>query len=259
MQRRIFFKAALILTAGSLLVIPSVFARTASSLASLKPAAAIPAPVQTSASCTASPDAAVSCFVANAVSTHMTSPRYGMTTAQFEAYGVAVSHILATNHTYLVLLGLASAVADALPPTNSNGSANQAAQDVAAAQIVNAAISNGLVNVGGAVTAQDMQWFVLDIVGAMNVNNGYMSLLTPGISLRLIDSALQTATTGSGATAIVNWSQADSTISSGFQGFVTSGLVKLPSGVTSSMMISFLESVAQAIVTYKTSTGRAKL
>ncbi|MGH9757143.1 MAG: hypothetical protein ACRD4M_05350, partial [Candidatus Acidiferrales bacterium] len=205
MQRRIPFQAALILTAGSLLVIPSVFARgaigtragissediaftaqpaarAASSFASLKTAAAIPAPLQTSTSCTSSPDAAVSCFVANAVAAHMTSPRYGMTTAQFEAYGVAVSHILATNHTYLMLLGLASAVADAMPPTNANGTANQAAQDVAAAQIVNAAIANGLINVGGVVTAQDAQWFVLDIVGAMNVNNGYMSLLTPGIS-----------------------------------------------------------------------------
>ncbi|MGH9724402.1 MAG: hypothetical protein ACRD41_04990, partial [Candidatus Acidiferrales bacterium] len=252
---------------GSLLVIPSVFAaqpsrpgaRAASSIASLKTAAAIPAPLQTSTSCTSSPDAAVSCFVANAVAAHMTSPRYGMTTAQFEAYGIAVSHILATNHTYLMLLGLASAVADAMPPANANGTANQAAQDVAAAQIVNAAIANGLINVGGVVTAQDAQWFVLDIVGAMNVNNGYMSLLTPGISMRLIDTALLTATTGSGTSASVNWSQADSTISTGFQSFVTSGLVKIPSGLTSSMMISFLESAAQAIVTYKNSTGRAKL
>ncbi|MGH9700456.1 MAG: hypothetical protein ACRD5R_10510, partial [Candidatus Acidiferrales bacterium] len=119
--------------------------------------------------------------------------------------------------------------------------------------------ANGLINVGGVVTAQDAQWFVLDIVGAMNVNNGYMSLLTPGISMRLIDTALLTATTGSGTSASVNWSQADSTISTGFQSFVTSGLVKIPSGLTSSMMISFLESAAQAIVTYKNSTGRAKL
>lgn len=255
MQRKILFQAALILTAGSLLLIPSVFAGTAAKTHSLQTTA----PAQTSTNCTASPDAAVSCFVANAVSTHMTSPRYGMTTAQFEAYGVAVSHILSTNHTYLVLLGLASAVADALPPTNANGSANQAAQDVAAAQIVNAAIANGLVNVGSTVTAQDMQWFVLDIMGAMNVNNGYMSLLTPGISLRLIDSALLPATSGSGTAATVNWSQANATISSGFQSFVSSGLVKIPYGLSSSMMVSFLESVAQTIVTYKNSTGRARL
>jgi len=71
--------------------------------------------------CTASSDAAVQCFVANAVATGLTQPRYGMTLAQFQAYGVAVTKILQTDQTYLGLVGLCSEIAAALPPTNAEG------------------------------------------------------------------------------------------------------------------------------------------
>src|SRR5271155_1213926 len=77
-----------------------------------------------STNCTSSQQAAVQCFVANAVATDLTKPRYGMTLPQFEAYGVAVSHILQTHTTYLMLVGTSSAIADAMPPTNANGTAN---------------------------------------------------------------------------------------------------------------------------------------
>ena len=40
--------------------------------------------------CTASQQAAVECFVANAVTTNLAEPRHGMTLAQFESYGFAV-------------------------------------------------------------------------------------------------------------------------------------------------------------------------
>src|SRR5580658_9567272 len=70
-------------------------------------------PALSQTNCTASQQAAVECFVANAVTTSLTKPRYGMTLAQFESYGVAVSQILQTHHTYLVLVGVSSAVADA--------------------------------------------------------------------------------------------------------------------------------------------------
>ncbi len=98
----------------------------------------------TPTNCAASQQAAVECFVANAVATDLTKPRYGMTLAQFESYGVAVSKILQTHHTYLVLVGISSAVADAMPPTNADGSANQAAQDNAVTQTVAAATRSGL-------------------------------------------------------------------------------------------------------------------
>jgi hypothetical protein len=72
-------------------------------------------------SCTASTSAAVQCFVSNAVTTNLAAPRHGLTLAQFQAYGVAVSQILQTHHSYLVLVTTASAVADAMPPINANG------------------------------------------------------------------------------------------------------------------------------------------
>jgi hypothetical protein len=102
--------------------------------------------VAQSINCVASQQAAIRCFVANAVTTKLTQPRYGMTLAEFEAYGVAVSNILQTHHTYLMLVGTSSAIADAMPPTNANGSANQAAQDLAVTQIVSGAVSNHLAN-----------------------------------------------------------------------------------------------------------------
>ncbi|MGC1969469.1 MAG: hypothetical protein WA673_23635 [Candidatus Acidiferrales bacterium] len=94
--------------------------------------------------CTSSQQAAVECFVANAVATDLTKPRYGMTLAQFESYGVAVTEILQTPKTYLVLVGISSAVADAMPPTNANGSANLSAQQHALTEIVMAANNAGL-------------------------------------------------------------------------------------------------------------------
>lgn len=93
--------------------------------------------------CASSQAAAVQCIVANAVSTGLTQPRYGMTLAQFQDYGVAVTKILQTDQTYLVLVGLSSAIADALPPRNADGTFNDVAQNVAIAQIVAAAATLG--------------------------------------------------------------------------------------------------------------------
>ena len=106
-------------------------------------AAASAAPSVSAQNCTASKQAAIECFVANAVTTKITEPRYGMSLRQFKTYGVAVSEILQTHHTYLVLTGISSAIADAMPPKNADGSANQSAQDLAVSQIVDAVISGG--------------------------------------------------------------------------------------------------------------------
>src|SRR5580704_100127 len=101
---------------------------------------------QTPSNCVASQAAAVECFVANSVKTDLFPIRHGMTLAQYEAYGVAVSNILHTEHTYLVLVGLSSAIADAMPPTNADGSANIAAQNLAVDAISYYAAMNNLVN-----------------------------------------------------------------------------------------------------------------
>jgi hypothetical protein len=205
--------------------------------------------------CTASQQAAVQCFVANAVATDLTQPRYGMTLAQFEAYGVAVSHILQTHHTYLMLVGTSSAIADAMPPTNASGTTNQAAQDLAVTQIVSAAVSSDLANTSEFATLQDLEWFSLDITGAMNNNNDVMAMLTPGVSLRIIDSYVVTGTTN----GTVNWTAVDASLSTAVDNFIASGMLKIPAPMTTAQLKSFVTTLAHIIWDYKVSTGRTTL
>jgi hypothetical protein len=206
--------------------------------------------------CTASSDAAVQCFVANAVTTGLTAPRYGMTLAQFQAYGVAVTKILQTDQTYLVLVGLSSAIADALPPTNANGTYDTAAQDTAIAQIVAAAAINGFVWPPSGTDLQDLQWFTQDLVNAMNVNQQVLQILTPGVTLRIIDSYI---ITGTGSDGTVNWPQVNASLTTLVANFISSGLVHLTPSLNTAQLTAFVTTLAQTISTYKTSTSRASL
>ena len=210
---------------------------------------------QTPSNCVASQAAAVECFVANSVKTDLFPIRHGMTLAQYEAYGVAVSNILHTEHTYLVLVGLSSAIADAMPPTNADGSANIAAQNLAVDAISYYAAMNNLVNTASGVSTQDLQWFSMDITAMMNANNDYLALLTPGVSLRMIDSYVVSSTTN----GTVNWTEVNSGLSAAVQNFVNAGLIKIPSGMTQANLVAFAESTAKAIYAYKQSTNRKSL
>jgi hypothetical protein len=212
-------------------------------------------PVAAQTNCTASANAAVECFVANAVATKMTKPRYGMTLAEFKTYGVAVSQILQTHHTYLVLTGLASAIADAMPPKNANGSENQSAQDIAVSQIVDAATTAKFTPAPAGANSQDLQWFTLDLVDAMNDNDGVMQMLTPGVGLRVIDSYVVTATSHGS----VNWTQAEASIGTAINNLIVSGLLKVPAGMTTTELKTFANSVAKAIYAYKVATNRTAL
>jgi len=207
-------------------------------------------------SCTASSDAAVQCFVADAVTTGLTQPRYGMTLAQFQAYGVAVTKILQTDQTYLVLVGLSSAIADALPPMNADGSFDTAAQSTAVAQIVAAAATNGFVWPPSGTDLQDLQWFTQDLVNAMNVNQQVLQILTPGVTLRIIDSYIITAT---GSDGTVNWPQVNASLTTLVANFISSGLVRLTPSLTTAQLTSFVTALAQTISTYKVSTNRVSL
>ncbi len=89
----------------------------------------------------------------------------------------------------------------------------------------------------------------------MNDNNGVLELLTPGISLRIIDSYVVTAT----ANGQVNWSEVDSKLSAAVGSFVSAGLVKVPAGMTAAQVTSFAESLAQVIHSYKVATHRTAL
>jgi hypothetical protein len=217
--------------------------------------AAVMAPGLRAQSCTSSQNAAVQCFVANSITTGLTATRYGMTVAQFETYGVAVSRILETHHTYVVLVGLSSAVADAMPPTNADGSANSSAQDSAVNSIVSSAVTNGLASTQREADLQDLQWFALDLVTKMNTNDNFIQLLTPGIGLRVIDTYVVSGTSN----GTVNWTQVNSALSNAVDSLTHSGIITIPSGVTSSQVKAFVNSLAQTIYTYKTATGRKTL
>jgi hypothetical protein len=205
--------------------------------------------------CAVSQQAAVRCFVANMVTTNIAQPRHGMTVEQFQTYGYAVSQILRTHHTYLVIVGTSSAIADAMPPRNADDSANQNAQDLAVAQTVSAAVSNGLANAASPTELQDLQWFSMDVTSAMNENNGVMAVLTPGVSLRIVNSYVITGTTN----ATVNWSAIDASLSSAVDNFIGAGLIKLPSTLSAAQLKSFISALARVIYIYKLSTGRATL
>jgi len=217
-------------------------------------ASSVPTAAQAT-NCTASQQAAVQCFVANAVTTDLTQPRYGMTLPQFEAYGAAVAHILQTHTTYLMLVGTSSAIADAMPPTNANGTANQAAQDLAVEQIVSAAVQDGLASTSEYATLQDLEWFSLDVTSAMNDNGGVMAMLTPGVSLRIIDSYIVTGTTN----GQVNWTVVDDSLWTAVDNFVASGMIKIPAGMTSTHVKTFITALAHAISDYKVATARKTL
>jgi hypothetical protein len=206
-------------------------------------------------SCTASADAAVQCFVSNAVATKLTKPHHGLTLPQFQAYGVAVLQILQGHHTYLMLIGTASAVADAMPPTNASGTPNQAAQDAAISAIVTAEQLDDFVNIPTGASIQDLVWFAEDIAGAMNDNQGYMQLLTPGVAFRLIDSYVVAATTN----GVVDWTKVQSNISSVVDTFSAAGMIKVPEGTSTVGLKMLIRSVAGIIVDYKTATGRKTL
>ena len=199
----------------------------------------------TSTNCTASQQAAVECFVANAVATNLTKPRYGMTLAQFETYGFAVSQILQTQRTYVVLVGISSAVADAMPPTNADGTSNQTAQEDAVTQTVAAASKLGLTSLPKGTTLTDLEHFSLDVTNAMNDNNGVLELLTPGVSLRIIDSYIVTATSN----GTVNWNELDASLSAAITNYINSGLMKVPTGMTAAQVTSFANSLRSFIIT----------
>jgi len=89
----------------------------------------------------------------------------------------------------------------------------------------------------------------------MNNNNGALEFLTPGISLRIIDSYIVTATSN----GKVNWSEVDANLSTVVGNYISSGLVKIPPGMSLYDVTSFVGSLAQSIYSYKVATHRTAL
>jgi hypothetical protein len=210
-------------------------------------------PAARAQNCVASQDAAVNCFVGYAVKTDLTSLRYGMNMSQFKAYGVAISKIMQAQQDYLVLAGMASAIADAMPPTNANGSGNASAQQAAVNAIVHAEVLRGLVALPAEVNEQQANYFSLDLVASMNKTKGIM--LSPGFLLRVTDSYIVSATSG----GVVNWTQVNSQLAIMVSGLSSAGLLKLPVSVTLANAQAFAQDLAQAIYAYKQATDRPSL
>jgi hypothetical protein len=210
-------------------------------------------PVRAQTFCATNQDTAVECFVGDAVTTRLFTPHFGMTAAEFETYGVAVSHILQDTKAYVVVLGMASAVADAMPPTDANGTANGSPQQNAMNLIVRAAVADGIVTPAEETNEQDLEWFALDLVTAMNENTGI--LLSPGALLRAVDSYVITATVN----GVVNWTLLNNNLGTMLGTLVNSKLLKLPQGVSLTQAQEFALSIARVVIYYKQATGRTTL
>jgi hypothetical protein len=216
-------------------------------------AIAAPAHAQSQSQCTKTQDTAVQCFAEYALKTGLFTLHYGMTATQFNAYGISVSKIIQAPETNLIAFGMASAVADAMPPTNVDGTANQPAQTNAMNAIVVAEISSGLVTLPAETTQQDLQWFSLDMATSMDTNKGI--LLSPGTLLRIIDSYVVPQTSNGS----VNWSVVNSNIASMVGNLSTLGMLKLPPTMTTAQVTSFAQSLAVIIYDYKVATNRTSL
>jgi hypothetical protein len=120
---------------------------------------------------------------------------------------------------------------------------------------VNAALANGLAPLPAATTQQDVDYFSLDIVDAMNTSGGYLQLMTPGIPLRLIDSYIVTGTTN----GVPNWTAINANLSTAIDNMTKSGMIKVPATISALQLKSFVNSIAQSIWSYKQSTSRAHL
>ncbi len=214
--------------------------------------AAIPTRAQTS--CTASPDAAVQCFVKNAVKAGLVDLPAGMTLSKYKAYGVSVSNIVQSPETLMFVLGTMCAVADALPPTNADGTTeNRDARDAAINAILDAGLNAGLAPLPPETTSDQLKRFARDVAATMTQSTGVQ--IAPGALLRLLDSMVVKATSG----ATVNWNKVSDDISSTVDGLVTAGLLKLPEGLPVDNVKQFANDLALAIQNYKIATGKTEL
>ncbi len=218
-------------------------------------AAQIPSQLQ----CTGSQDAAVQCFVMNAVSTRLTSIPSGMTLAQYQAYGVAISKTFQTPTLLVFLIGMTSAAADALPPTNAQGNADQTAQNNAVNAVVAAGLKDALFTLPSEVSLAQLQQIAREMTGQVGQNNGLV--ISPGALLRTLDSYIVSATSTSSGTAAaaVNWLQVTTGLSTLVNNLMSTGLMKLPTGISLGDVKQFALDVCTAIEQYKQATQKTHL
>jgi hypothetical protein len=204
--------------------------------------------------CTWSQDAAVACFVRDAVSTRLAVVPPGMSATDYRAYGVAVSKILQDSKTMAVMFGLTSAIGDALPPTNANGTPNQSAQIAAVNAILDAALKDRILTLPSGATADQLKQMARDMTEALAQNTGIS--ISPGLVLRTLDSYLVNATTSMGTVDLL---QVTTGISNLVDNLLASGLMRLPANVSDGNIAQFALDVTMSINQYKKATGKARL
>jgi hypothetical protein len=212
------------------------------------------APGRAQQQCNGNQDEAVDCFVKNAVTTGLLAIPKGMTMTQYKSYGVAISKIMQTPSAAIFLLGMAGAAADAVPPTNADGSANQAAQDTFVNAIVAAGLKNSIIALPPETTSTQLDMFARELTASMAGSSGVT--ISPGGFLRMIDGYILAATPANGT---INWLQVTTNVTSLVSALQTTGLIKLPSGITIANVEQFALDTATAIVVYKTATAKAHL
>jgi hypothetical protein len=206
------------------------------------------------AQCTQNQNEAVDCFIKNGVSTGLLALPKGMTMSQYEAYGVSVSKVLQSPPTAIFLLGMASAAADAIPPTNADGTENLAAQNAFVNAIIAAGLKEDIITLPAQTTSAQIEEFARELTLGMAGNAGVS--ISPGAFLRALDGYVLAATSSSGT---VNWLQVTTSIASLVSALQTTGLMKLPSTITAANVQQFALDTANAIVAYKVATGKAHL
>jgi hypothetical protein len=215
---------------------------------------AAPANAQEVNPCNNSQTLAVRCFVRNAIATKILTVPSGMSATNYSNYAVSVFYITQDTNLSVILLGTTTAIADAMPAKNADGTANETAQTNAINSIINSESLTGLITLPSQTTEAQVELFAQQTVTNLTGFTGVS--LSPGAVLRLIDSYIITATSSTGA---INWTTVDASLTTAVKNLIGSSMLKLPSGVTQAQFTTFVEDVAHAIATYKSATGRKSL
>ena len=215
---------------------------------------AAPANAQEVNPCNNSQTLAVRCFVRNAIATKILTVPSGMSATNYSNYAVSVFYITQDTNLSVILLGTTTAIADAMPAKNADGTANETAQTNAINSIINSESLTGLITLPSQTTEAQVELFAQQTVTNLTGFTGVS--LSPGAVLRLIDSYIITATSSTGA---INWTTVDASLTTAVKNLIGSGMLKLPSGVTQAQFTTFVEDVAHAIEAYKSATGRKSL
>lgn len=150
------------------------------------------------------------------------------------------------------LFGLSAMIAEALPSVNSDGTANQARQDMAVKMGVDSLVRNKLIDAPSlTITVDDMKYFAVTVTHTMS---GYKDIRITSPLLVWLKTVVKSNTDSSG---VVNWTGCTATQPC-VQGDVndlvsialTAGQVTLDPGVTPDQLKAFAFDLAKAVDAY---------